>query len=287
MSNAYNIAKQGDSLKALERRRKLRLLRWLPTFLWIVSLGLYWNYWSRMGWGHDGEFALIMLNGLVFPLVVLFFSTRRKYKSRYVDEVMPIVAKQVGCGYSKSGRMAGKHFVNAQLYHGRFSRINYEHQFTGEHKGAKFAFATIKILRLSNVTIAGVGPQSFSRGLTSIGLGNVEYSGLRYSIAREQNVRGNVVILPLLENVKDNWDKRVVQNLLAMKQLEDFEYFPTYDSDFDRHFMVFTTQPAAAENLLNEEMKEKLLQTRQDFEVSASFSFRNSHLYIHALQRDA
>jgi hypothetical protein len=289
MSNSYNIAKQGDSLKALERRRNLRFLRWLPTFLWLISVAFFLLYYSEH-WKTSGDFVdgWAIFLGTVFPVALLVFrSMKTKLQDRYNSDVLSQLVRQSGLGYSKSGRLAGKHLVKAGLYYGPFSRIKYEHQVSGDYQGTNFAFATFKVIRISKVKIAGAGMGGYVDLHTDFGLSNREYSGIRYSIVRAQNVPGHVVIVPLLQDVKDAWDEKVVKNLLSIQKSTEFEYFQSYDHEFDLRFMVFTTNTRSAEALLTEDMKLKLLQTLDDFDVSTSFAFRGKHLYIHATKRES
>lgn len=292
MSRKINNKSLKDSLKGLERRRVLRVLRWLPLFLFVCYVIYACSIILDLKMtGKQVPAHYWMIVCLLLPLVWLFSAARTSMHERYRVTILPeiIEGHRPDINYKSEGQLAGKYFAESKLYFGKHTRIDIRHQITGRRENMAYSIAQFSvklILKISAPAGPGIQGGITSYGGSYFGVGNREYSGIRFTVSRKAPVAGHVLILPLLEDVKDTWDEKVVHNMLSTQKLPKFSQYFTGDIHFAKHFMVFTNSEEAAERLLTEELKQTVLETRKYLDKSASFAFKNKHMYIHASKRE-
>jgi len=210
-------------------------------------------------------FSLILAGGLYLGLqwVKPLWEANKKFKAL----ILPRVAEclRPGLKYSSEGSLGSARFREADLFPGNYDFFYEEDEFRGEAKSVKFGLREVRL-----IDERGSGK---NRKRVKV------FEGLCLNLDFPKRFHARTHVAPdRIEGLVGGYVGGLLQDL--NKSFHDRKRVQLEHPEFEKQFIVTSTDQQEARYLITPRMMELMMEFRREFGDDVVFSFFDNHLYI-------
>jgi hypothetical protein len=237
----------------------------------LICLGL-----GTLGYVLFYVVGIISIVGALIIFALTSSKRQKEYKTHFKSNVLKRIVESMMPTVSYQGERCidRTDFNRAQIFSSNFNIYNGEDYFKGVYKGIGFEMSELDVKRRTQSTSYSNGQSRTNTNTTQI------FKGLFMIITANKNSYGETYVLPdTAEKLFGSFGKFIQKNLGSLAQNGSMIYLENHP-EFEKRFVVYTTEEIEAERLLSQSLLESMLDIFERWKITPSFAFIQNKVYV-------